>query len=357
MIDTGGHTPLHRACTTFRSTLGDIQRLIKEDPQTLAKTDSDGRTPLLLACIFMNRSPAIVQLLLDRSPIRVLGICDHFGSTPLHHACRHTILSVDIILQMIIMYPKALRMLTDNGGTPLHCACVNASLELFKYCPEACLLLDNNYSHSPYDEAVVMGIEEDEGGALLRAATINAALALLVCVQQTLITVPPAVLAHIRQSFPGLFEEGLYASYMSDNQAIRQDLTNRETLRNLLQNDEIQTLLKQEDCQDLIRGVHPMVQAGRFHADREDSKHHMFIMESVSYSPDFMYLHLRSNPALCHRSTTNSSIPQQHQRESASTSTEHDTQLLVVNNATHTETARDNHARPSRKRKAPDYLR
>jgi hypothetical protein len=104
------------------------------------------------------------------------------------------------------------------------------------------------------------------------------------------------VISHIRQVLPGLFEEGssVSVSYMNSNDLIQQALNNNhETRETLLQYDGLHILLKEEvDCQDLIRGVYRLVQAGRIHADREDSKHHMFIMESVSDSPDLMYLHL-----------------------------------------------------------------
>jgi hypothetical protein len=133
---------------------------------------------------------------------------------------------------------------------------------------------------------------------------------------------------------------------MNGNEAIRQALANHETLRTLLRNDELQTLLKEEDCQDLIRGVHCMVQTG--------SNHHVCIMESVSDTPDFLYLHLRSNPTLCDRST--GVVAQQ--QVSVSSTTEQDTEALAISDATQTESDRDDdNARPTRKRKAPDYLR
>jgi hypothetical protein len=350
-------TPLHRACEDPVSTLQDIQRLIDDDPQSLSKTDRDGHTPLHLACLMLNRSPAILQILLDRSPPEVLGVGDHFGFTPLHFACCYSV-SIDIIRHMIRKYPKALRTFTSTGKTPLHCAVQadHPSLEVFElmilHCPEACLLLDND-NESPCDRVVLMRARVPEGVAFLRAATIDTVIAFLVCVKQTLLTVPPsAVIPHIRQAIPGLFEEGSTITYMNSNEAIREALRNHETLKTLLQNDELQTLLKEEDCQDLVRRMYRMVQAGRFHADREDSKHHVWILESVVGTPDFMYLHLRSNPTLCDRST----VCFAHQQ--VSTTTEQDTEASAVNDATQTQTDRDDDsARPTRKRKAPDYLR
>jgi hypothetical protein len=351
MADEEGHeTALHRSCQLRRSTLDDIQRLIEEDPQALAKTDSCGHTPLHKATFFLPQSSAILQLLLDRSPTEVLGMCDSYGYTHLHRACSRRV-SIDIIRQMIRLYPKALRMLTSTGNMPLHCAAYSsATLEVLEllvlHCPEVCLVL-NTRNESPYDREVEFRSHQPDVVALMSAATINALLAFLVCVKQMLVTISPAALAHILQVLPGLFEEGLSVSYMNGNEAIRQALANHNTLKTLLQNDELQTLLREdEDCQDLIRGIHFMVQAG--------SNHHVCIMESVSDAPDFMYLHLRCNPSLCVRSASGIA-----QRQVLST-TEQDTEALAVNNATQTESDRDDdndNARPTRKRKAPDYLR
>jgi hypothetical protein len=283
-----------------RSTLEDVQRLISvidEEPETLASPEGLGRTPLHLAFRYRSHFPAILQLLLDRSPIRVLSMCDSDGSTPLLHPC-FNVVPADIIRQVILIYPKALRVIANLGDTPLHVAGQGASLEvselLVLHCPEASLLLASA-TESPYDRVVLWRPGDLDVVASLQAATPNAVLALLICVNQTLVTVLPAVLTHVRQAIPGLFEEGSSLNYMNSNEAIRQALHDQDTVKNLLQNDDLQSLLKEENCQDHIRGVYPLLQAGRIHADREDSKHHMFIMESVSDSPVFLYLHLRSH--------------------------------------------------------------
>jgi hypothetical protein len=293
----GGNTALHRACGDRRSTFEDIQRLIDEDPQALAKPGLYGNTPLHWACMFLHQSPDILQVLLDRSPVQVLGMCNGFGQTTLHLACLNRV-SIDNLRQMIRMYPKALRMITTYGYTPLQCASQRASLEaselLILHCPEATLIIDD-VTESPYDRVVFWRRNEPAVLSFVQAATLNAVLAFFVCARETLITVSPAVISHIRQAIPGLFEDSSSMSYMNNNEAIRHALHDHETLKNLLQNDDLQSLLKQEDCQDLIRGVYPMVQAGRTHASPESFKHHMFIMEAVSDSPDFMYMHLLSH--------------------------------------------------------------
>jgi hypothetical protein len=291
MTDSNGQTALHRACRDRRSTSGDIQRLIDEDPQALAKRDTGGNTPLHMACMFLHQSPDILQVLLDRSPVEVVGMCSSPGFTPLHLACRYSV-SVDILRQMIHLYPKALRTFNIEGNTPLHMAGFSPEASLLEklellilHCPESCLLL-NHEIHSPYDRAIGRIVELDVV-ALMAAATINALLAFLVCAHQSVVPVTPTMMTHIRQVLPGLFEEGSSISYMNGNEAIRQALANHATLKTLLQNDELQAYLKEEDCQDLIRGAHRLVQAGRNHTRHEDFKDHMCILESVSEHQTF----------------------------------------------------------------------
>jgi hypothetical protein len=278
------------------------------------------------------------------------------GFTPLHSACMYGV-SIDIIRQMIRLYRKALRTFNIAGNTPLHCATspAEASLEklelLILHCPESCLVL-NNRNESPHDRVVLRRARLPECVALLRAATTNALIAFLVCVHQSMVPVTPTMMTHIRQVLPGLFEEGSSISYMNSNEPIRQALNN-ESLKTILRNDELQSLLKEEDCQDLIRGVYRMVQTGSNHTRFGDPNHHVCIMESVSDTPDFLYLHLRSNPTLRHRSISGG-IAQQ-QQESATT--EHNAESWVSNDATQTECGQDENGRPKRKRKTPDYLR
>jgi hypothetical protein len=86
-------------------------------------------------------------------------------------------------------------------------------------------------------------------------------------------------------------------------------------LNALLQNDELQQVLKDEDCQDLICGIFRMVEVGRNHTQLENCKHYVCMLETVSDKPaDFMYLYLRNHPILCDRTR---SIATQQQRDSA----------------------------------------
>jgi hypothetical protein len=194
---------------------------------SLSSVASFNDTPLHLACCFLNQSPAILQVLLDRSPVQVLGLQDDGGDTPLHMAYLNRVY-VDIIRQMIRLYPKALRMFSKAGNAPLHYGNTplrlvglspESSLEklelLILHCPEVCLVL-NNQIESPFDSEVDQRAFAPQGlgTALLQAITINVLLAFLVCMRQTLVTVSLAVMTHIRQVLPGLVEEGSSISYL-----------------------------------------------------------------------------------------------------------------------------------------------
>jgi hypothetical protein len=63
------------------------------------------------------------------------------------------------MLQLFFIYPKALRMRTYNGDTPLHMACRSnhPSLELIQLLDSECpilWLLNNCYGSPPYHESV-----------------------------------------------------------------------------------------------------------------------------------------------------------------------------------------------------------
>jgi hypothetical protein len=59
MIDP--ETSLHRACRSRNPTVEGIRRLIDEDPTALTKQDSDGYTPLNLACQYVSVEEAQLQ--------------------------------------------------------------------------------------------------------------------------------------------------------------------------------------------------------------------------------------------------------------------------------------------------------
>jgi hypothetical protein len=297
-----GDTPLHRDCRNLDSTVDEIRRLIDADPTALTKQNRRGYTPLHLACVYLKRSPEILHCLLDQCPPEVIGLGDNGGATPLHYACIHVV-SIEIFRRMIFMYPKALRMLTNNGEAPLHTACrssVRPSLEVIQLlaseCPIVCLL-NNCVGSTPYDQAVRFGRPAAILDFLLEV-TKQAALALVLLLDSALITVLPAVVDHVHQVIPNFAQD-----YMSSNEPIRQALDDPQTLNDLLDNNDLQEMLKDEDYQDVVHGMHRMIKASsQINSEIQlESKHHISILESVSDAPDCFYIHLRNNPFLCCR--------------------------------------------------------
>jgi hypothetical protein len=126
-----------------------------------------------------------------------------------------------------------------------------------------CLLL-NDDNESPYDTVVCRRPDELDVVVFLQATTTNSVLAFLVCAHQMLITVPTYVMTHIRQVLPGLSLESSSVSYINSSDSIPQALNNHETLKTLLRNDELQILLKEEDCLDLIRSCRDRVPSSTF---------------------------------------------------------------------------------------------
>jgi hypothetical protein len=310
MANVGADAPLFRACSDHSSSVDEIQRLIEEDPEALTKQDRSGRTPLHLARQFLTSSHDILRLLLDRCPPEAIGLGDNYGYTTLHCACLCGV-SIKIIRRMIRIYPKALRTLTNNGETPLHvaCHCIFESLDVIQLlaseCPIVCLL-NNSDGRTPYHESARFRRPAATLNLLLEA-TKQAALALVVFVEcSSLITVSPAVIAHIHQVIPNFAQD-----YMSSNEPIRQALDDPQTLKALLNNNDLQEMIKDNDCQDVVCGMHRMMKAcSRFNLEFQlESKHHISILESVSDAPDCFYIHLRNNPFLCCRSTRTTATP------------------------------------------------
>jgi hypothetical protein len=213
-------TPLHRACRDETSTADDIRRLIDADPTALTKLDRCGHTPLHLALCYHRNSPEILRCLLDRCPPEDIGLRTSEGCTPLYYACAYG-LSIDIIRRTVRMYPKALRMLTNDGDAALHCAfyAIRPSLELLQLpsseCPIVCLL-NKSVGSTPYDQAVRFGSPAAIVDFLLEA-TKQAELALLVFVDSALVTVSAVVVDHVHRVIPNFDQD-----YMSSNEPIRQ---------------------------------------------------------------------------------------------------------------------------------------
>jgi hypothetical protein len=137
---------------------------------------------------------------------------------------------------------------------------------------------------------------------LLDAETMHALITLLVCVDNSLITVPPNVVTHIQQVIPEFMQQGFSMNYMSSNERTRHALEDPQTLTALLNNTALQEILKDEDNnnQDLISIMYHLVKAGSRYNDetQPETKHHLAILESVSGIPDCLFFHLRNHPSL-----------------------------------------------------------
>jgi hypothetical protein len=318
MINVHDQTPLHVACQHNRdATFETLSILIAAYPEALTARDNYGSTPLHEACCDLRESTAALQLLLAHTPSESLGMCNLGLRTPLNRACAWGV-SIDVIRQMICMYPRALRMLDNYRSTLLHLACsplqgrhfsLAVSCLLVEECPEACLVLDRG-DYSPYDRAV-----DGEGRAgvceFMLEATRDAAIALLKCAfsYTGLITIPPAVLAHMKTSISNAVTDLGEESFRNMSgrlliQSVRPRL-NQATLKSLLRNDDLQVLLKDEDFQDLIRGVYRINKLVQIDGNKVQG---VRVLESISDTPVCMFLHLRNNPSLCLRDNVSTTI-------------------------------------------------
>jgi ankyrin repeat protein len=357
MANAEGETPLRRACRYGNSTVEVFRHMIEENPEALTEQDRNGTTPLHRALSHHRNSPEILHCLLDRCPPEVLGMRTSEGYTPLHLACFWGV-SVEIIRRIVRMYPKALRMFDTYGWSPLYLACFSSrpSLEVIRYLvnqlPALCLLLDIN-NKSPYDQAAEHQrlAPPPEILSFLAEATKEAAIAFLVCSSQGMITLSPAVTAHIqRVLLPDFATQGFSMSYMSSNEHIRLLLEETDTIKRLVTNNTLQEMLKDEDKQDLIRIIIPLVKASnRINIDETlpETKHHVSIFEAVSETPDCIYLHLRNNPSLCCRSMTGHTT----YRPAATSQEEVPTTSTVQSVSTSEETSNEVHV-SGRQRKA-----
>jgi ankyrin repeat protein len=328
MADVFGFLPLHSACENSETSAETLSLLIGAYPAAMVKVNNEGRTPLHVACEELNHSPKVILFLLDRCPREVIGLPDNRGWTPLHIVCYfgcpcYSDLYVDIVRQMIRMYPKALRMLTEDGESPLHIACgAYSSVAIIKLLtrqfPVMLLVFDKRRTRR-----LQRGIPYDKAGGrckFLQEATKEAIVALLACPNSPTITFPSAVLSVLatladkRRAIPAflavmgdiqraIHDKGYSMNYLDNNQEL-QDVEMHILISSLYDSD-LQEMLQDEDYQDLICIMARMVKAGaRSSTDDVESepKDHVSVLESVSDTIDCIYLHLWSNPFLCRRS-------------------------------------------------------
>jgi ankyrin repeat protein len=118
-------TPLHLAC--LRQADQDLIILLTEAcPEAAAMLDKDGMSPLHLACDTEKPRLAVIEDLTEVNP-QVLETQAGTGSkTPLHLALERDA-GLDILKDMILSNPKALKCQDASGNTPLHVACARSA--------------------------------------------------------------------------------------------------------------------------------------------------------------------------------------------------------------------------------------
>jgi hypothetical protein len=122
--------------------------------------------------------------------------------------------------------------------------------------------------------------------------------------------VPPDVVSHVQDTIRDVLPANAVAIRDRTSQVLIDTVRphlDRETLETLLENDDLQSLLKEDEpFQDLVCGVLRMNQAGRSYFLQEplDNVSGVRVLHSVlssSSTDSSPYMHLRENPSLCLR--------------------------------------------------------
>lgn len=155
--------PLAQICCLKPSL--DLVMLVHETyPEAIAGKDKIGRLPLHYACRF-DASKAVVDYLIQQYG-NAVRIQTSEGVLPLHYACRNQ--SVDVVHDLISLYPESVKASNWLSWLPLHYACCqekeSQSHALISYLvslyPDACMAKTNSGS---------LPIHYAAGGASFRA--------------------------------------------------------------------------------------------------------------------------------------------------------------------------------------------
>jgi len=122
MQDSNGCTPLHLACMWAKDDrLPLVRFLVELYPAALPLKDAHGKTPLGAACIYgIVESAKVIQYLVQECP-EVLEPDDDSGTaTPLHQFCCKSYSDLDI-LEILAISEKAVKAKDELGRTSLHC--------------------------------------------------------------------------------------------------------------------------------------------------------------------------------------------------------------------------------------------
>jgi hypothetical protein len=231
----------------------------------------------------------------------------NIGCPPLHGACQEGY-PEDIIQLMIAVYPKALQIVNNFGGTALNYACRSnvpvATLRvMIDRAPAACLFLqerDIDINFLPYDCAVE---QEREANVveLLSNATKDAVCAFMECALSSRTIMPATVSNHVRAAITRVIPDFTVTSPM--NQSVRDHLE-PDLIKTLVTNAELQEVLKKDIAYHiLLASLVQMNKSGRSRAlrDPSDKLAGLAVLNSISDNVDCLFLHLRENPSLCNR--------------------------------------------------------
>jgi hypothetical protein len=173
------------------------------------------------------------------------------------------------------------------------------------YVTDEDVVYDRRFSFLPYDYVALSEEQEATVVDLMADATNETVCALMESAFSSRGTMPDSVTNHLREAIVDAipnFQASTSGVVLSE--AIRPRL-GPDLVRELVDHNELQTLLKEdEDLSSLICGLVRMNKSGRnyFLEDSGDILQGLFVLESVSYNFDCLFIHLRENSmALCNR--------------------------------------------------------
>jgi ankyrin repeat protein/serine/threonine protein kinase len=143
--------PIHIA-SRRNASIEVINQLIANAPDSLKDRDAEGCYPLSIAIVSLS-SPECIQAIVQAWPEACKFHHKKFredcnNEFPLH-LCAQNNIHVNVLLDIVEMYPVALRAENKQGNPPIHLACMNSSSldvinALLELAPDVCSILNNN---------------------------------------------------------------------------------------------------------------------------------------------------------------------------------------------------------------------
>ncbi len=116
VTDLHGRTPLHTACCLRRCTLATIQALIKAHRKAIVTPDESGKLPIHYICDRRRRNWGGLRTRMGGGA----GGVDHAHA---FHENGNDDETIDILHELIRLYPESVMHQDDSGHTPLHICC------------------------------------------------------------------------------------------------------------------------------------------------------------------------------------------------------------------------------------------